>query len=300
VRSDTKWPLALVGITMLWGWSFSATHKTLQHLGAMAFNAYGFLTAALCLLPLVLQRRPGLSRQQLVEAILPGLALFMAFALQTSGLRYTSASNTAFITGMAVVFTPLFAFLLLRQQPRRTQVAGAGLAFIGLKLLTGASISVNRGDLLVLGCAIFTALHIVLLSRISKKHDACILAFIQISVVALLSLLVAVCRGELAMPADNQAWSTILIVGILGTAIAYYVQTQAQAVSPPEKIALIIVLEPVFGGIFGYFLAGDQLGMVMLLGALLIISAMMVSESGIVGRRSPSRAKHRLYESRSQ
>jgi drug/metabolite transporter (DMT)-like permease len=166
----------------------------------------------------------------------------------------------------------------LKVQPNKQQALGAAMAAVGLALLTISDLSVHIGDVLVLGCAVFTALHIVILSKVSKNHDAEVLAFIQVVVVGVLSLVWSIATGEFSTPHTSQALTTIVVLGIGGTAVGYFVQTKAQVESPPSRIALILVLEPVFRGLFGYLLGGDRLSVINLSGAVLIIVAMVVTE----------------------
>jgi drug/metabolite transporter (DMT)-like permease len=272
MKTENSWATALVGVTVLWGWSFVAIHESLS------FNALRFLVGGIAMLVFLARKPRRIRFAELKDGTLAGLALFVAFTFQTTGIGYTTASNASFITGLAVVFTPLFALLLLRVQPNRQQAFGAAMAAVGLALLTLSAFSVHVGDLLVLGCAVFTALHIVVLSKVSKNHDAEVLAFVQVMVVGVLSLAWSVVTGGFSIPHTSQALTTIVVVGIGGTAIGYFVQTKAQVESSPSRIALILVLEPVFGGLFGYLLGGDRLSAVNLSGAVLIIVAMIVTE----------------------
>ena len=278
MKTENVWATALVGVTILWGWSFVSIHESLSTLSATAFNAFRFLVGGFAML-IILARKPRRIRfNELRDGALAGMALFVAFTFQTTGIAYTTASNASFITGLAVVFTPLFALVLLKVQPNRQQAFGAVVAAVGLALLTISSFSVDVGDLLVLGCAVFTALHIVVLSKVSKSHDAEVLAFVRVMVVGVLSLVWAGSTGELSVPHTSEALTTIVVVGIGGTAIGYFVQTKAQVDSSPSRIALILVLEPVCGGLFGYLLGGDRLSAINLSGAVLIIVAMVVTE----------------------
>ncbi|MGA9913946.1 MAG: DMT family transporter [Paraburkholderia sp.] len=278
MKTENSWATALVGVTVLWGWSFVAIHESLSSVSAIAFNALRFLVGGIAMLVFLARKPRRIRFAELKDGTLAGLALFAAFTFQTTGIGYTTASNASFITGLAVVFTPLFALLLLRVQPNRQQAFGAAMAAVGLALLTLSAFSVHVGDLLVLGCAVFTALHIVVLSKVSKNHDAEVLAFVQVMVVGVLSLAWSVVTGGFSIPHTSQALTTIVVVGIGGTAIGYFVQTKAQVESSPSRIALILVLEPVFGGLFGYLLGGDRLSAVNLSGAVLIIVAMIVTE----------------------
>jgi drug/metabolite transporter (DMT)-like permease len=278
VKKENVWVLALIAVTVLWGWSYSAIHQALQELSASVFNAYRFIIGAMALLPFVAKKLGYSTRLDWFAGGLAGVVLFLAFSFQTAGIAYTTASNAAFITSLAVVFTPFLAKVLLKENPKRQQIVGASLAAFGLALLTINDFSVHIGDALILACAVFTALHIIVLAKVSKNHDVALLAFIQVFVVALLSLLWALFSGQLSLPHASHTYSTIVIMGVAGTAIAYFVQTKAQVQTSPNKIALIIVLEPVFGGLFGYWLAGDRLTAMNMFGAALIIVAMVVTE----------------------
>lgn len=282
------WEAALILITALWGWSFVAIHDALADLSDSAFNAYRFLVAAVIMLPMIIARRSVISRIDIIQGGMAGAALYLAVLFQTKGLKFTSASNAAFITGLAVIFTPLILFAWFKLKPGKQQVFGTFLATTGLALLTLKGLSIQKGDVFVLMCAASFALHIVLLSRASKIANIFNIAFIQISVVGLLSLMQSIAFQELSIPNGAATINAILVVGILGTALGFYVQTQAQVASSPNRIALIIVLEPVFGGFFGYILAGDRLTILNWIGAALIVAGMLVAETRFSRQRQES------------
>jgi len=281
------WEWAFVAITAFWGWSFSAIHFALQSLSDAAFNTWRFAIAALCLLTVWLWRRTPLSRHDVVSGGLAGLALFAAFLFQTKGLRYTSASNASFITGLAVIITPLLAWRWLGIALGRQQLAGALLAAVGLAMLTLSDMQLRLGDALVLGCSICFAVHVIVLSRASKLADTLNITLVQLLVVAGLSAIQAALDHSLLWPNPPVLLHSVLPIALLGTALGFFVQTRAQVGSSPNKIALIIVMEPVFGGVFGYLLAGDRLTLFNWCGALLIVLAMLLTEWQF-GRRKVS------------
>ncbi|KMN35565.1 membrane protein [Chromobacterium sp. LK1] len=280
------WEAALILVTALWGWSFVAIHDALRYLSDSAFNAYRFLIAALVMLMVVLLKGGRFSRQDVLGGVAAGLALYLAFFFQTKGLAYTTASNASFITGLAVVFTPLFAYWLLKTRPEKRQLLGAATATIGLALLTLKNLAMHWGDVLVVLCAASFALHIVILSKASKTARVLNITFVQVAVVGGLSLLQSLALNEFALPSRSETINAILIIALLGTAIGFYVQTQAQVASSPNRIALIIVLEPLFGGVFAYFLAGDRLSPLNLLGAGLIVLGMLITEFNFKASRA--------------
>ncbi len=243
-----------------------------------AFNVYRFLSAAAIIVPVLVLKNSRFSSRDIIGGGCAGLALYLAFFFQTKGLALTSASNTSFITGLALVFTPIFAYVFLKVTPKKQHIVGAAIATVGLALLTLQGLSVHVGDLLVLLCAVSFALHIVILSKVSKNTNILNIAFIQVFVVGMLALFQSLVCGEFSIPADTETVNTVIVMATLGTALAFYIQTKAQIASSPNRIALIIVLEPVFGGIFGYFLANDRLTLMNWVGAALILAAMLITE----------------------
>lgn len=287
-KNRASWEIALVIVTALWGWSFVAIHDALLHLSDSAFNSYRFLIAAVVLIIIIFVKQKKIRRHDWVSGFITGIALYLAFLFQTKGLVYTTASNASFITGLAVVFTPIFAYLILKMLPEKRQIVGALIATIGLAFLTLNDLTIHLGDVLVLLCAVSFALHIVLLSKVSKESDPLNITFVQLFVVGVLSLMQSFAFNEFSIPTGKTTIQSIFIIAILGTAIGFFVQTKAQVASSPNRIALIIVLEPLFGGLFGYFLANDRLTFLNWLGAALILAGMLITELKLTRKRSDS------------
>ncbi|WP_208644539.1 DMT family transporter [Pseudomonas reidholzensis] len=272
-------------ITAVWGWSFVAKQQALHGISASALNACIFIVGALVLLPFAVKKLPGLSAKDWLAGILAGVVLFIAFAFQTSGLGHTTPSNAGFITGLSVVLTPLFLFLISAEKPLAKQALGAVVALLGLGFLSLNGDSIRAGDLLILGCAVFFALHIVVLAKTRFGSTSLVLAFIQLLTVGVLSLIWSVTAGEFSLPGTPSAITTTLIIAVLGTALAYLVQTRAQAVLPAQKVALLLVCEPIFAACFGYLLAGDRFTLLNMVGALMIVLGMLISELRLPRRR---------------
>ena len=186
---------------------------------------------------------------------------------------------SGFITGMFVVLTPLGAAVLLRQPPPPAAWAAVALATVGLGLLSLRGFAVGGGELLTLGCAAAFALHIVGLGRWAARYDAYGLAVVQLLAVTALCGAVAV-PGGLAGPPDRGVWGALLLTALAATALAFVVQTWAQAHLPPTRAAVVMTMEPVFGGLFAVGVAGERLGLRMLAGAVLVLAAMVLTEVG--------------------
>lgn len=214
----------------------------------------------------------------ILASALVGLALFAGYAFQTAGLKLTTPAKAGFITGMSVVIVPVVSAFLLRQSPPRNAWIGVGLATLGLALLSlTAQLSIQLGDLLVLGCAFAFAAHILLLGHFAPRHNAMLLTLGQLATVAIFSGIAALIFDEPA-PLTGQVLFAAAFTGILATALAFGIQTVAQRFTTSTHTALIFAAEPVFAGIFSLLLIGETLGPRQILGCALILGGMLVAE----------------------
>lgn len=269
----------LLVVTMVWGSTFVIVKHAVARMPVMDFLAWRFAIAALVMVAVrprsVLTLDP---RGRRVGMVL-GLALGGGYIAQTVGLQHTPASISGFITGLFVVFTPLCAAVLLHQRVDRMTWLAVGLATVGLALISLNGFSVGGGEALTLLCAIAFALHIVGLGQWSAAYDAAGLAVVQLSTVAVLSILIAA-PSSLAPPPDAGVWAAVLVTAVAATALAFFIQTWAQAHLPPTRAAVVMTMEPVFAGIFGVAFGGDTLGARTLAGAALVLIAMYTVELG--------------------
>nr|WP_314483813.1 DMT family transporter [uncultured Pseudomonas sp.] len=281
--NNTLWSVALLAVTAVWGWSFVAKHDALSVMAASTLNAWMFILAATALLPFSLRSFRLLGPRTCVNAVFAGVILFAAFSLQTSGTALTTPSNAGFITGLCTVFTPILVYVTGRGRPSSKQAVGTVLAVLGLGLLSLDGFALHYGDLLILGCAVCFAGHIVVVSTFTTPGVSMASASIQLGVVGVLSLIWSLATRQFTLPSTTQTATAILALALLATALAYAIQNRAQAVLAPEKVALILICEPIFSGVFGYFLAGDRLPPERLAGAGLILVGLAVTELRLTG-----------------
>jgi len=271
--------LALLAVTAVWGSTFVVVKDAIGRMPVTDFLTWRFGLATLAMLvlrPRAVVRLPAAGR---LAGVVLGLALGVGYLLQTIGLQTTPASESGFLTGMFVVLTPLGAAVLLRTPPTAAAWASVGVATGGLGLLSLHGLSVGGGQLLTLGCAVAFALHIVGLGRWASSYDAYGLAVLQLATTAALCALVAV-PGGLATPPDGGVWAALALTSLGATAVAYVVQTWAQAHLPPTRTAVAMTMEPVFALGFAVVVAGEAVGRRTLLGAALVLGAMLLTEVG--------------------
>ena len=270
---------ALVGVTAIWGSTFVVVKDAIEHMPVLDFLAWRFSIAALVMVLLRPRCVARLGADGRRAGLLLGVALGLGYIAQTIGLQTASASVSGFITGMFVVFTPLTSAVLLRKPPARSAWVAVALATVGLGLLALHGLTIGRGEAITLLCAAAFALHIVGLGEWSASRDAYGLAVVQLAVVGIGCGLFAA-PGGIVVPDEASVWWALALTALAATAVAFVVQTWAQAHVAPTRAAVIMTMEPVFAGLFGVSVAGERLGVRELAGAALILAAMLAVEIG--------------------
>ncbi len=283
IHEEDRATAALVVAAFMFGSTFLVVQDATEQASIYAFLAVRFLVGAALLWPLARRRSPG--DREISHGLAAGSCLLVGFVLQTAGLRYTSSSTSAFITYLLVVLVPLITALLGRAWPARSVVVGVVLAVIGLLLLSGGIRGFGLGELLTLGCALAFALHIVVLGRTAQRNDPIRLTFWQALTVGLACLVPGLFTGGYGFA--GSVWLAAAFCGLGATAVAFSCMVWAQRVVTEARAAIVLLLEPVFAALIGY-VAGERLGVSGVVGALLILGAVLVTE--LAPRRQPRRA----------
>ncbi len=197
--------------------------------------------------------------------------------MQNVGLQHTSTSNSAFITGLFAVFTPIVEALVYRRFPRRGIVMAVGISIVGLFLLTGAELSMSYGDAITLVAAALFGCWYVRTGVLANRFDIVGLTTVQLAVVALVSIPIVAVDGFGTV--DAEVILTVVFTGIGCSAIAFSLSAWAQRTIDASRASILNLLEPVVAGVVGYFV-GERLGVVGYLGAALILSGILVAERG--------------------
>jgi drug/metabolite transporter (DMT)-like permease len=277
--------LLLLGATFVWGATFMVIKAALADATPLVFNAVRMAFAAIVLCALFFRQLRRIPVGALRAGFEVGTLMWLGYEFQTAGLLYTSASKSAFLTGVSVVLVPLLLALFWRGHVNRYTLAGVFAALIGLYLLCvppnqGLSLaSLNRGDLLTLACAVAFAFQIIILGRRAQHFDFVHLVPVEISVCALwmiISIPIAD-RHAFIRFTPSMLWA-LAVTALLGTVGCFIVQAWAQRFTPPTHTALIFSLEPVFAGLTSYIFLGERLGPRSFLGAALILTGVLASE----------------------
>ena len=299
--------LALVLVMAVWGSSFAILRFFLSGAGGdlsraaspLAVVTARMVVAALLLLGWLLLRPAGRAALETLRApgalarggvlrdgLLCGALLAGGFLLQTEGLPRTTASRSGFITGLLVAFVPLLEFAFFRKRPAPPALAALALAVAGMALLSGvfsapaAGQGTAAGDLLTVGCAIVFAAHILVLGRVAPRHPVALLLLLQLACIALVAGLLGPLVETPHLPAAPTLWAAILYLALFATLLAFGVQTWAQRVVAPVRIALLSALEPVFAALWAALLLGERLSVQEKAGGALIVLGVAVGEAG--------------------
>ncbi|QXH34224.1 DMT family transporter [Pseudomonas muyukensis] len=286
----SKAELVLVFITMLWGGTFLIVHNVMTVSGPMFFVGLRFAAAALFVGLVSARSLAGLTFTELKAGLLIGVSIMLGYGLQTMGLQTISSSQSAFITALYVPFVPLLQWLVLGRRPGLMPSIGIGLAFVGLMLLAGpegGSLHFSEGELVTLVSAVAIAGEIILISRYAGKVDVRRVTVVQLATASALAFLMIVPTQERI--AD---FSWLLVASAVGlgamSAVIQVAMNWAQKSVSPTRATLIYAGEPVWAGIVGR-IAGERLPGVALIGGLLIVLAVVVSELKI-RRQDPADA----------
>jgi drug/metabolite transporter (DMT)-like permease len=269
--------LALLFTTIIWGATFPATKAALEQMPPLSFLCLRFLLGT-CLVGawfLLVRHRLRRQRDVLYASGIATIFLFFGYVLQTVGLRYTSASNSAFLTALYVIIVPL----MLRRFDRRVIVATA-IAIVGLWLLVKPSATMNLGDLMTIGCAVAFAAHIVCLEGFTRLFDAPSLLLWQMTAVTMLFLPM---MGWEQAPAGAFAPTVVVVIGLIVTGGlatgAFAVQMWAQQLVPAQQVALVFASEPAYAAWLSWYFLGETLDQQGWIGSGLILTAVLIGAS---------------------
>ena len=278
--------MLLVLIAFIWGSTFVLVKEALNDASPLLLNSARMLVASALLAIFYRKKLAVLTRPSLTAGVLAGTFLFAGYAFQTSGLKLTTPSKSAFLTGTSSVLVPIALVAIWRVRIHLWRVVGIALALLGLFLMTvpggNAGLAdfanVNLGDLLTIGCAICFTFHVIFVGRASQRFPFEQVAFLQVGTAAILMTVSTPLLEHPYFRSTPTVIAAILITGTLCTAVAFSVQSWAQQFTPATHTALIFTTEPVFAWLTSFIYLHERLGLRAGVGALLILGGVLISE----------------------
>ena len=285
MNKQLKADLMLVLVTLCWGISYYLMDLALTDMDPFTLNAHRFLGAFAVAGLLSYKKVKTVNRTTLKYSLLVGAALVFVYIGATFGVKYTTLSNSGFLCALTVVFTPLIAWVFLRQKLDRKMTLSVVICFIGIALLTlKDDFSINlgnlKGDLLCIICAVAYAIDLLLTEKAvsHKEVDAYQLGVFQLGVTGLCNLILAIIVETPHFPTTGNVWGAVIFLSIFCTGVAFVVQPVAQQYTSASHVGVIFALEPVFAGIVAFALAGEVLSPKSYFGAVLMIASIFIME----------------------
>ncbi|MSS64704.1 DMT family transporter [Velocimicrobium porci] len=268
----------LVIVTVIWGGGFVASDMALDSFGPFQIMAIRFLLATILMGIISIKELKKIEKEEWKAGFFMGCALFIGFALQIIGLQYTTPSKNAFLTATNVVIVPFISFVIYRKKVNVNGIIGAILAIVGVGILSlEKNFSLGIGDGLTLICAVGFAFQIFLTSEYVEKYRATILNFVQMLTAFVLSFICMILSGQTNFIITTRGVLSVIYLGVVSTTITYLIQTACQKYVDETKAAIILSLESVFGTFFSILILSEQITMRMVIGCILILTAVIIS-----------------------
>ena len=276
-RNEIKAILIIGIMTIIWGGTFPLVKTMLRYISPEMLITYRFFFSALFALPaFVIGLRKN--KKAFLKLLLLGGILYIAYFSQTVGLKYTTASKGGFITGLYIIFTPIFAAVMIKEKPTFKLILSLIISVIGLALLSGITIhnlTLNKGDLIIIVCAITFALQIVLTNIYARDIEINFITATQMIAVFLFSLPLS--TGHFVLKLPLWVWIALAFLGSVAGYLAILAETYGLKYLDPDRAAVLFTFEPVFAGITSFIFLKETLTKAGIMGAVLILIAMWLA-----------------------
>ncbi|KAF5078677.1 EamA-like transporter family protein [anaerobic digester metagenome] len=285
--------IILLLTAIIWGYGFVAVANSLDSLTPLQLLFLRFSIASLILAGVFHKRVPQLKKRTIHRGIILGTLFFIGFVLQTFGMKYTTPSKNAFLTGVNVIIVPIIAYFLYKRKLARQEVFGAVLSIIGIGLLTlRTDGQVNIGDLLTLGCAVAFAFHIFYTTLYMEKEHPADIAIIQTVTCMVLSGLAAAAEGTPFAPFNQSGLVSVLYLAVFSTSLTTLLQAYGQKYTSETRSAILLSTESLWGTLFSFLFLNETMTVRLIAGGLIIFSAILLAEIKPAKKPEPVQGNH--------
>ena len=268
----------LLFITLLWGGTFSTMKDIISDVEPFTFVVIRFVLAIIFFL-IIFNKKIKIDKMTLIYGLILGLFYTVGFQFQVIGLKYTTASKSAFITGLSVIFTPIFQMAVEKKWINFWQIVGVIFSGIGLYIITDPNAgTINHGDLLTIFSSMSFAVYIVFIGRFAKKANVNGLVIVQFVTMLVLTLPFALAYGHINFEINTKFVSIMLYVSLLATVVCTYLHTKYQRETTATRAAIIFTFEPIFAVLIASIFYGEVITTTLLTGGILIMFGLLFSE----------------------
>ena len=284
-KNTPKGLLFLVTAAVIWGAAFVAQRVGADKITPFFFNASRFIVGAVSLIPLIFIFERGATDRKMmkttaVTGVIAGLILFTASYLQQLGVGLTdSAGKSGFITGLYMIIVPIIGIFIGKKTAVNTWI-GAILGVGGLFLIcmSGTKLTFTPGDLVLIGCAVMFAVHILVIDHFGDRMYSLRFSMIQFATAGVVSLIFAFIFEPVGLKPIRDAIIPILYCGIFSTGVGYTCQTLGQKFSEPTSASIILSTESVFSAVFGAIILSERMLPTAYVGCVLIFAGIIITQ----------------------
>lgn len=272
--------MMLVIVTIIWGGGFIATSTALDTITPFYIMMIRFMGASILPILIAWKSLKQLRKEDVLHGCITGVFLFLAFAFQTFGLKYSSPSKNAFLTATNVVFVPYLLWIFMRRRPNHKEIIASLICVLGIALLTlkPDAMMLTMGDVLSLICAVFFATHIIALERYSAHINVFAMTAMQMLSAGVISCVCALLLETPPVTITPSAIGSLLFLIFGSTMLAYLLQTFAQKFTTANSASLILSMEALWASIFSFLFFQETMSLPMLIGATMIFFSILYIE----------------------
>lgn len=288
-KNNIKGTLILLITAMIWGASFVSQSAGADILGPNSFNGIRMLLGSAVLMPVCLivsktqkksRRKPADKKKLFSVGAVCGIALCAASTVQTWGITFTTAGKSGFITAMYIIFVPIISILIGKKISAKTLVC-AVIAIAGMYLLSvaGNESGINIGDALTLLCAVFFAIHIILVDKYALEINPIYFSCIQFFVCGVINIILMFIFERPTLEMIKACAVPILYSGVMSCGVAYTLQPFGQRFADPSAASIVMSLESVFAMLFGAILPPNNIpSAIEICGCVIMFVAIVLSQ----------------------
>ncbi len=285
MSKQLKADVMLLFVTFGWGISYYLVDLSLEDMGPFTLNTNRFLISFIVVCILAFPRLRNVSKTTLKYSVILGFVLVVVYIGATFGIQYTTLSNTGFLCGMSVVFTPILSGIIYRKIPDKKVILVVTMSFIGIGLLTLTDdFSINyanlKGDLFSIMCGLAYAVDLLITEKavINEEVNPFQLGVFQLGATGVLNLILSFIFEVPHFPTETKIWIPVLFLAIVCTGAAFIIQAIAQQYTSASHVGVIFSMETVFAGFVAFAFAGEVLTPKSYIGAILMISSIFIME----------------------
>ena len=275
-----KGELYLFTTALIWGFAIFVQTTIADQIGSFTFNGIRYLVGAVSLLPLLKFKRSNINnRKCIILGICLGFCLYMACNLQQIAMIYSSSvAKVGFITSLYIVLVPLLSYFIFKTKTSPIIIVAIVIAVIGLYMLCGASLTFELADILLISCAFFYAMQMVLIGGLAKDVNSVQLSFVQYVASGVMSLITAVFFEDIQMASIVSCTGAILYIGIMSTGVAYTLQIMGQRYTSPAVASVILSFEAGVSALAGWIFLNQTLSTNEAIGCALMALAVILAQ----------------------